>query len=39
MRSDLSFDQLQQHAARLAEVTGIIEIKEMRWLELSEELT
>lgn len=33
---NLSFDQLQKTAARIGELIGLIDEKEMRWLELSE---
>jgi ATP-binding cassette subfamily F protein uup len=32
----LSFEQLQQASARITEIIGLLEAKEMRWLELSE---
>jgi len=32
----LPFDQLQQLAARISEITGLLDEKELRWLELSE---
>ena len=32
----LSFEALQQHGARIAEIVQLLEEKEMRWLELSE---
>ncbi len=32
----LSFEGLQQHGARIAEIVQLLEEKEMRWLELSE---
>lgn len=33
---NLAFEALQQHGARIAEIVGLLEEKEMRWLELSE---
>lgn len=33
----LSFEALQQHGARIAEIVQLLEEKEMRWLELSEQ--
>jgi ABC transport system ATP-binding/permease protein len=33
---NLAYDELQQLSARIAEVTSLLEEKEMRWLELSE---
>lgn len=33
----LSFDTLQQHGQRIAEIVGLLEEKEMRWLELSDQ--
>ncbi|WP_457825275.1 ABC transporter C-terminal domain-containing protein [Staphylococcus aureus] len=33
---DLSFDNIQKLSERLIQITNELEIKEMRWLELSE---
>jgi ATP-binding cassette subfamily F protein uup len=33
---DLPFDELQRLSARIGEITGMLDHKEMRWLELSE---
>jgi ATP-binding cassette subfamily F protein uup len=32
----LPFDQLQQLSVRISEITGLLDKKELRWLELSE---
>ena len=32
----LPFDQLQQLSVRISEITGLLDEKELRWLELSE---
>jgi ATP-binding cassette subfamily F protein uup len=34
--SSLPFDQLQQLSVRISEITGLLDAKELRWLELSE---
>jgi ATP-binding cassette subfamily F protein uup len=34
---NLSFEELQKHGARIAEIVGLLEAKEIRWLELSME--
>ncbi len=34
----LSYDELQKAAARIAEIIGLLDEKEMRWLELSEKI-
>ena len=36
MTTDLAYDKLQQFSARIIEINGLIDEKEMRWLELSE---
>jgi ATP-binding cassette subfamily F protein uup len=33
---DTPFEELQQLSHRIAEVTGLLDKKELRWLELSE---
>ena len=33
---ELPFDELQRLSARIGEITGLLDLKEMRWLELSE---
>jgi ATP-binding cassette subfamily F protein uup len=33
---EMPFDQLDQLSRRIAEITGLLDEKEMRWLELSE---
>ena len=33
---NLSFDEVNKHSLRIGEISGLLEVKEMRWLELNE---